>query len=76
MNEHSLISADPSILVGKPVVRGTRISVELIIGMLADGASFEQVLTAYPQLTVVQIRACLAYANELVKGERVFPSAA
>lgn len=76
MDDHPLIAADPAILVGKPVLRGTRLSVELILGMLAEGASFEQVKIAYPQLTDMQIRACLAYANDLVKAERVFPSAA
>lgn len=65
--------ADPSVLVGKPVVKGTRISVELVIDLLAAGWTPEQILDSYPNLTVEDIRACLAYAGELLHSEKVFP---
>lgn len=67
------IALDPRILVGKPVVRGTRISVELIVDLLAAGWNNEQVLDSYPTLEAEDIRACLAYASELLRSEKVFP---
>jgi uncharacterized protein (DUF433 family) len=67
------ITIDPDILVGKPVVRGTRISVELIVDLLAQGWTQEQILDNYPSLTADDIRACLAYASELLHAERVYP---
>jgi uncharacterized protein (DUF433 family) len=73
MNWQDRISADAKILVGKPVVTGTRISVELVIDLLAAGWTQEQVLDSYPNLTAEDIRACLAYAAELLHSEKVFP---
>jgi uncharacterized protein (DUF433 family) len=67
------IVADPKILTGKPVVRGTRISVELVVELLAAGWSHAQILASYPHLTEEDIRACLAYASELLREEKVFP---
>ena len=61
------IVVDPTILTGKPVVRGTRISVELVVELLAAGWSHEQILASYPHLTEEDIRACLAYAGELLR---------
>lgn len=57
------ITADPDILVGKPIIKGTRISVELILGWLANGWSFEQILEAYPRITREDILAALAFAG-------------
>jgi len=68
-----LIVVDPKVLLGKPVVKGSRISVELVIDLLAAGWTQEQILDSYPNLTVEDIRACLAYASELLHSERVFP---
>ena len=65
------IIVDPKILTGKPVVRGTRISVELIVDLLAAGWNHEQVLASYPHLSEEDIRTCLAYASELFDEERV-----
>jgi uncharacterized protein (DUF433 family) len=65
------IVADSTILTGKPVVRGTRISVELVVDLLAAGWSHSQILDSYPHLTDVDIRACLSYASELLREERV-----
>jgi uncharacterized protein (DUF433 family) len=60
-------------MVGKPVVRGTRITVELIIGLLAEGWKEQDILAAYPHLAREDILACLAYAQDLVRSEKVYP---
>jgi uncharacterized protein (DUF433 family) len=70
------IILDPKILAGKPIIEGTRLSVEFIIGLLADGWTEEQILANYPGLTHDDVVACLAYARDLLSGERVFPTAA
>jgi uncharacterized protein (DUF433 family) len=67
------IVVNPAVLVGKPVIRGTRISVEFLLGVLAEGWSGDQILTNYPQLTADDIQAALHYAAEVLKHERVFP---
>ena len=61
------ITADPDILVGKPIIKGTRISVELILGWLANGWSFEQILESYPHITREDILAALAFAAEMMR---------
>jgi uncharacterized protein (DUF433 family) len=71
--EHSRIVLDPNVMVGKPVIRGTRITVEFVIGLLAQGWTEQEVLTAYPHLTRDDILACLGYAQDLVSSERVYP---
>lgn len=71
---HERITADPAILVGKPVVRGTRIAVEFVLDLLATGWSFDDVLANYPGLTIEDVRACLAYAKDVLAEERVFPA--
>jgi len=68
------ITADPAILVGKPVVRGTRLAVEFVLDLIAAGWSFDQILGSYPGLTVEDIRACVGYAKEVLAEERVFPA--
>ncbi len=70
------IVVDPEIMAGKPVVNGTRIPVELVLKRLAHDLDTETLLRAYPRLTREDVKACLAYAHELVKGEAVFPSSA
>jgi uncharacterized protein (DUF433 family) len=70
------ITLDPSILVGKPVIRGTRISVEFVLGLMAERWSEADILKAYPGLVPEDIQACLAYARDLMSSERVFPTAA
>jgi len=64
---------DPSILVGKPTVRGTRLSVEFIVDLLAQGWSEESILQNYPKLTHEDIQACLHYASARLQAERVYP---
>ncbi len=73
---HPRIALDPAILAGKPVVRGTRISVEFVISLMADGWSEADIQANYPGLTHADILACLAYARDALSGERVFPTAA
>jgi uncharacterized protein (DUF433 family) len=74
MAKHPRIALDPDVLTGKPVVRGTRLSVEFVIGLLADGWSEANIVENYPGLTHDDIRACLAYARDLLGAEKVFPS--
>jgi uncharacterized protein (DUF433 family) len=66
------ITIDPNICFGKPCIRGTRIWVTLIVDNLADGVPEEEILSAYPQLKLEDIRAALAYAAEIAR-ERVIP---
>jgi uncharacterized protein (DUF433 family) len=68
-----LITSDPAIMMGKPVVNGTRITVELILEKLAAGETVEQILSAHPQLTQESIRAALAFAAEALKADVVYP---
>ena len=70
------IIIDPDILAGKPIVRGTRISVEFVIGLLADGWSEKDILDNYPSLKHEDVTACLAYARDLIAQESIYPSAA
>ncbi|MGD0563502.1 MAG: DUF433 domain-containing protein [Roseiarcus sp.] len=72
----SAIALDPQILAGKPVIAGTRLSVEFVIGLLAEGWSEAEILANYPGLTHDHILACLAYARDALSSEKVFPSAA
>ncbi len=67
------IVADPAVLVGKPTVRGLRISVDHVLRALAGGASEAELLHEYPELESEDIRACLLYAAGLVENERVYP---
>lgn len=76
MTEHPRISLSPDVLAGKPVIRGTRLAVEFVIGLLADGWTESDILTNYPDITHDDIIACLAYARDTLSGERVYPSAA
>jgi uncharacterized protein (DUF433 family) len=73
MSWQERIRVDPKVLVGKPVVKGTRIAVELVVELLAKGWNQEQILDSYPNLTADDIRACLAYASEVLHAERVYP---
>lgn len=66
------IVVDPNVLVGKPVIKGTRMAVEFIVDLLARGWTFDQILHEYDHLTADDIRACLAYAAEMLKTEKVY----
>jgi uncharacterized protein (DUF433 family) len=65
------IAISPQVMFGKPVIRGTRITVELILRKLAAGQTPEEILRQHPRLTLEDIRAAQAYAADLVAGEEV-----
>jgi uncharacterized protein (DUF433 family) len=65
------VEIDPSVMLGKPVIRSTRIPVELLLRKPAEGATVEGLLDAYPRLTADDIRACLAYAADTIAHETV-----
>ncbi|MCS6787116.1 MAG: DUF433 domain-containing protein [Thiobacillaceae bacterium] len=67
------IVCDPDILLGKPVIKGTRISVELILGWLANGWTYDQLLEAYPHITREDIQAALAYAAARLREDEYLP---
>ncbi len=67
------IVVNPKIMVGKPIIRGTRIPVDAIIKRLADGMSISEILEEYPNLTEEDIRAALRYVSEVVAGEEIIP---
>ncbi len=67
------IRADPTVMMGKPVIVGTRITVELILEKLAAGETTEQILSAHPRLTEEAIRAALAFATEALRADVVYP---
>ena len=75
MNEKQLdyndrIITDPQIMVGKPVVRGTRIPVEHVLGRLAENPDLDELFAAYPELTREDVKACLHYAQTVVGDKR------
>ena len=73
MNWKERITIDPKILVGKPIIRGTRMAVEFIVELLAEGWTHEQIIANYPQLSDDDIQASLHYASEMMKQEKVYP---
>ena len=73
--QKKMIVSDPNIMMGKPVVVGTRITVELILDKLAAGETVEQILEAHPRLTHEGIQAAMAFAADVLKGDVVYPAA-
>jgi len=71
MNYKRYIESNPNVMLGKPIIKGTRITVELIIQKLSEGASHSQLLEAYPSLTPNDILAALAYASEVISNETI-----
>src|SRR5438093_7619038 len=72
---HERISVDPKIMFGKPVIKGTRITVELILRKLAEGMTDEQIRTHHPQLTIEDVRAATAFAADHLANEDVVTAA-
>jgi uncharacterized protein (DUF433 family) len=72
MDWHDRIVVNPKILVGKPVIKGTRIAVEFVVDLLGRGWTKEQILHEYDHLSPEDIQACLAYASDVLKAERVY----
>lgn len=70
------IVVDPDILAGKPVVRGTRIPVELVLKRLSQDLDLETLFESYPRLTPEDVKACIEYAQAIVEGEAVYPAPA
>lgn len=71
----NLIVSNPSVMLGKPVVKGTRITVELILEKLAVGETFEQILEAHPRLTREGIYAALEFAAQTLRSDIIYPVA-
>ena len=69
-----LINSDPSVMMGKPVITGTRITVELILEKLAAGETVEQIIEVHPRLTREAVRAALAFAAEALRADVVYPT--
>ncbi len=78
MNQTALVDrivVDPKVMAGKPVIRGTRLTVQYIVGLLASGASVEEVLGEYEGLVRDDILACLRYAADMLDNTEVLPLA-
>ena len=72
--KEGLVISDPTVMMGKPVIAGTRITVELILEKLAAGETPEQILKAHPRLTQEGILAALSFAAEVLKADVVYPA--
>ena len=73
--EHPLIERNPQIMLGKPVIKGTRITVELLIRKLAEGFTVNDVLDMYPHLTLEQVQAAFAYAADKIANDIIVEAA-
>ena len=67
------IVVNPKVMVGKPIIKGTRITVEAVVRRAANGMTFDEILEDYPYITKEDLKAALLYAESLVAGEEVFP---
>lgn len=76
MTDPARIVLDSAVLAGKPVIRGTRLSVDFVIGLMADGWTEADILRNYPGVSHDDVAACLAYARDVLRSEKVYPSAA
>ena len=76
MTAHPRILLAPDVLAGKPVIRGTRLAVEFVIGLMADGWSEGDILANYADIAHEDIIACVAYARDVLSSEKIYPSAA
>jgi len=73
MDWQERIIVDPEILVGKPVIKGTRLAVEFIVELLAQSWPESEILRNYPGITHDDITACLKYATSILKAEKIYP---
>ena len=69
------IEINPKIMMGKPVIKGTRITVELVLEKLSAGETEEDILIAHPRISTEDIKAALAFAAQSLKGENIYPIA-
>lgn len=67
------IVVNPKVMVGKPVIKGTRITIEAIIARVAEGMTFKEILEDFPYITKEDIKAAIRYAQSLVAGEEIIP---
>jgi len=74
MNWRERITSDPDVLAGKPIIEGTRLSVEHVLELLENGWSEADILDSYPHLAPEDVRACLGYAREVMAEEKLYPS--
>ncbi len=70
---NNYISSDPKILYGKPIIKGTRIPVDLILEKLSENESIKEILKSYPTINIEAIHACLAFASNSIKDQSVYP---
>lgn len=70
---HALITSDPKVMMGKPTLAGTRLTVELILDKLAAGESADQILSEHPRLTAEGIRAAIAFAADVLRADVLYP---
>jgi uncharacterized protein (DUF433 family) len=75
MDYKDYIESNAGVMLGKPVVKGTRITVALVLKKLSEGASPEELINAYPNLTPASISAVLAYASDMAANETIIPAA-
>jgi uncharacterized protein (DUF433 family) len=75
MTDPARIVLDPAVLSGKPIIRGTRLSVDFVLGLMADGWTEADILRNYPGVSHEDLAACLAYARDMLRSEKVYPSA-
>lgn len=71
--ENKRIIVNPGIMAGKPVIKGTRIPIDTIVRLIAQGITQEEILEDYPNLKKEDIKAVLEYVADIVQGENVFP---
>lgn len=73
MNWQTYIVSNPKIMMGKPIIKGTRITVELILDKLANGETFDQILESHPHLTKEAIQAAIGFAAENLRADVIYP---
>ncbi len=71
---NTFIISDPTVMMGKPLIKGTRITVELILEKLAAGETVQQILIEHPQLTEESVRAAIGFAKEALRSDVVYPT--
>ena len=71
MNYHDRITSNPDVMLGKPVIKGTRLTVALLLRKLSEGASVEALLQMYPQISKEDVFAALQYASEVIANEEI-----
>ena len=74
MDWRKFIESDPKTMMGKPVIKGTRVTVDLILEKIANGESFEQVIEAHPRLTDETIRAAITFTAENLRADVIYPT--